>query len=128
MLCNVSYDELNEEGYLCTTAFDGNAVLTKLAIQDFDIALLDIMLPGISGVEILRNIRLNHNNISVIMITAVNDIGTAVEAMKLGAQYGIQTLDQALLALCRNGIISREQALAQSVDAEELKGMIDGPH
>ena len=78
--------------------------------------------------EILRDIRLNHNNISVIMITAVNGIGTAVEAMKLGAQYGMQTLDQALLALCRNGIISREQALAQSVDEEELKGMIDGPH
>ncbi len=48
--------------------------------------------------------------------------------MKLGAQYGMQTLDQALLALCRNGIIGREQALAQSVDVEELKGMIDGPH
>ena len=40
----------------------------------------------------------------------------------------MQTLDQALLAFCRNGIISREQALAQSVDEEELKGMIDGPH
>ena len=62
------------------------------------------------------------------MITAVNNIDTAVEAIKLRAQYGMQTLDQALLALCHNGIISREQALARSVDAEELKGMIDGSH
>ena len=47
-------------------------------------------------------------------------------AIQTGSQYGMQTLDQALLALCRRRIISREEALARSVDGEELKGMLDG--
>jgi len=49
-------------------------------------------------------------------------------AIQTGSQYGMQTLDQALLALCRNGSISREEALARSVDVEELKGMLNGSH
>ena len=47
-----------------------------------------------------------------------------VNAIQTGSQYGMQTLDQALLALYRKGIISREQALARSVDVEELRGML----
>jgi len=49
-------------------------------------------------------------------------------AMQTGSQYGMQTLDQALLALYRNRIISREKALAYSIDAEELKGMLGESH
>jgi twitching motility protein PilT len=44
-----------------------------------------------------------------------------MNVIQTGAQYGMQTLDQALLALYRNGLISREEALARSVDKEELK-------
>jgi len=51
-----------------------------------------------------------------------------VNAIHTGSQYGMQSLDQALLALYRNGIISREQALAYSVDAAELKEMLGKPH
>ena len=49
-----------------------------------------------------------------------------VNTIQTGSQYGMQTLDQALLALYRQGIISREQALARSVDVEELEGMLAG--
>jgi len=48
-------------------------------------------------------------------------------AMQTGSQYGMQTLDQALLALYRNGVISRDQALAYCVNVEELTGML-GSH
>ena len=51
-----------------------------------------------------------------------------LNAIQTGAQYGMQTLDQALLALYRNGIISREEALARSVNVEELKGVLGGSH
>ena len=46
--------------------------------------------------------------------------------IQTGAQYGMQTLDQALLALYRNGIISREEVLARSVNVEELEGVLGG--
>jgi len=46
--------------------------------------------------------------------------------IQTGAQFGMQTLDQALLTLCRNGIISQEEAMARSVNVEELKGLLGG--
>lgn len=52
-------------------------------------------------------------------------MGSVIQA---GSQYGMTTLNQSLLALCRSGTISKEIALARSVDAEELKGMLDGSH
>lgn len=85
VVCDLLYDELNERGYLCTTALNGNDALANLATQDFDVALVDIRLPGMSGMEVLREIWLNHENTATIMITAVNDVDTAVKAMKLGA-------------------------------------------
>jgi len=51
-----------------------------------------------------------------------------VNTIQTGSQFGMQTLDQALLALYRKGIISREQALALSVNVEELTGMLGQSH
>lgn len=85
VVCDLLYDELSERGYLCTTALDGNDALTKLAAQDFDVVLLDIKLPGMSGMEVLSTIHSAYHKTPAIMITCVSDIDTAVEAMKLGA-------------------------------------------
>ncbi len=85
VVCDLLHDELSDRGYLCTTALNGDEALKNLAKQDFDVVLLDIRLPGMSGMEVLREIWLNHINTATIMITAVNDVDTAVEAMKLGA-------------------------------------------
>ena len=51
-----------------------------------------------------------------------------MNVIQTGTQYGMQALDQALFVLCRNGVISREDALARSVNVEELEGMLDGSH
>ena len=94
VVCNLLYDELSERGYLCTTAFNGNSALTKLATQDFDVVLLDINLPGISGMEVLGKLRSEHPNTAAIMITVINDVNTAIEAIKLGASdYIVKPFD-----------------------------------
>ncbi len=85
VVCDLLQDELTNQGYLCTTALNGDEALASLAKQEFDVILLDIRLPGMSGMEVLREIWLNHVKSVTIMITAVNDVNTAVEAMKLGA-------------------------------------------
>jgi len=85
VVCDILYDELSERGYLCTTALSGKDALAKLAAEDFDVVLLDIRLPGMSGLEVLREIWLNHSDTATIMITAVNDVNTAVLAIKWGA-------------------------------------------
>jgi DNA-binding response OmpR family regulator len=85
VVCDFLHDELSELGYLCTTALNGNDALAELLAHDFDVALLDIRLPGISGMKVLAEIRTNHPNTLAVMITAINDVNTAVEAIKLGA-------------------------------------------
>ena len=94
VVCDVLHDELTERGYLCTTVLNGDDALTKLAAEGFDVVLLDIRLPGMSGMEVLHEIWLNHRDTATIMITAVNDVDTAVEAIKYGAtDYIVKPFD-----------------------------------
>jgi len=82
---DVLFDELRDRGYLCATAPDANKALVKLKTQDFNAALVDIRLPGMSGMELLAKIKSDYPDTAPIMITAVDDANTAVEAIKLGA-------------------------------------------
>lgn len=94
VVCDVLYDYLTERGYQCATVVSGKEALAKLSEQDFDAVLLDIRLPGMSGMEVLHQIWSEHGTTATIMITAVNDVGTAVEAMKLGAlDYIVKPFD-----------------------------------
>jgi two-component system, NtrC family, response regulator AtoC len=65
----------------------GEAALPILNREDVDLMLLDVRLPGISGFEVLRIVKENYSLIEVLMISAINDIETAVQAMKHGAYH-----------------------------------------
>ena len=65
----------------------GEAALPVLNRENVDLVLLDVRLPGISGFEVLRMVKENYNLIEVVMISAINDIETAVQAMKHGAYH-----------------------------------------
>jgi DNA-binding response OmpR family regulator len=67
------------------TASDGEEALTKLREKEFDLILLDLKMPGIDGIEVLRRVRKIRPDIPVIMITAYGTIENSVEAMKIGA-------------------------------------------
>ena len=67
------------------TAINGEEALEKLAGTEFDLALLDLKMPGMDGMEVLRRLRQMRKNTKVIIITAYGSIDSAVEAMKLGA-------------------------------------------
>src|ERR671935_2036650 len=67
----------------------GEAALPILNREDVDLVLLDVRLPGISGFEVLRIVKENYSLVEVIMISAINDIETAVQAMKHGAYHYI---------------------------------------
>jgi two-component system, NtrC family, response regulator AtoC len=60
----------------------GEAALPVLNREDVDLMLLDVRLPGISGFEVLRIVKENYSLIEVLMISAIHDIETAVQAMK----------------------------------------------
>jgi DNA-binding NtrC family response regulator len=67
----------------------GEAALTVLSKEDVDLILLDVRLPGISGFEVLRIVKENYSLVEVIMISAITEVETAVQAMKHGAYHYI---------------------------------------
>jgi DNA-binding NtrC family response regulator len=67
----------------------GEAALGVLKDQDVDLILLDVRLPGISGFDVLRIVKENYSLVECIMISAINEVETAVQAMKHGAYHYI---------------------------------------
>lgn len=67
------------------TATNGVEALARLQREPFELALLDLKMPGMDGMEVLRRARLTHPELPVAILTAFGTVASAVEAMKLGA-------------------------------------------
>jgi len=78
-------NEFTLEGYEVTTARSGEEGLALIEQKQFDVVLLDIKLPKLNGLDVLRKIKEISNTTEVIMITGYGDIQTAVSSLKLGA-------------------------------------------
>lgn len=76
--------ELKYEGYEVDIAPDGRSGLEKALQKDVNLVLLDIMLPGISGIEVCRRIRME-SDVPVIMLTAKDDVTDKVAGLDIGA-------------------------------------------
>jgi len=78
-------ETLEEQGFEVAEADSGDAALRALAAEPFDVAFLDIRMPGPSGLEVLDQIRATGSDTAVVIITAQSTFENAVEAMKRGA-------------------------------------------
>ncbi|ORJ62877.1 response regulator [Geothermobacter hydrogeniphilus] len=76
---------LNDEGFAVTAAADGRAAVELVKSRDFDLVLLDMVMPGLSGLEALLLIQQQKPHIRVVMITAFSTVENAVQAMRRGA-------------------------------------------
>jgi DNA-binding NtrC family response regulator len=85
---------LRKAGYTVDQASDGETAMERLSCGDVDIALCDIKLPGLSGIELLRQARTVNVDTAFIMMTAFASVDTAIEAIKAGAaDYMIKPLN-----------------------------------
>jgi DNA-binding NtrC family response regulator len=102
---------LRLEGFVVETAVDGPAGLEKIAANHYDLLLLDLALPGESGIDLLPRILLRRPELPVIMITAYGTVGNVVEAINAGAKNFVQKPwdNEKLLADIR-GAIARSRA------------------
>jgi DNA-binding response OmpR family regulator len=82
---NILSRKLEFDGYDCEVAADGKEALRKASMQSFALVLLDIKLPGLSGMEVLRRLTADYPDTCVVMITAMSDTKTHIEALRLGA-------------------------------------------
>jgi len=76
---------LDEAGFLTDSASDGDEAIDKLINNGFDLVLLDSIMPGMGGMEVLPLIKRRFPQIKVIMLTAFSTVDGAVEAMRKGA-------------------------------------------
>jgi DNA-binding NtrC family response regulator len=84
-ICTVLSDNLSQEGYRVFTANSGKTALELVKKEKPDLVLLDIRMPEMDGIEVLRRIKKMKKEIVVIMLTAYGTLETARKAMKLGA-------------------------------------------
>lgn len=76
--------ELKHEGYDVMVAFDGREGLAYASSENFDVLLLDVMLPGINGIEICRRVR-TQSNVPIILLTARDAVMDRVAGLDAGA-------------------------------------------
>jgi len=84
-VCKSIASALASEEYLVDTALSGEEALEMQTKKHYDAIIIDLMMPGISGLELLKNVKKNRPDILMIMITGYPSIRTAVESIKMGA-------------------------------------------
>jgi DNA-binding response OmpR family regulator len=98
-------------------ADDGNEAVTLLEESEFDLAVLDIMVPGKSGLEVLQYIRIFKPELPVIMLTAINDEQTQLKAFNLYADdYVIKPVSPLILLKRMETILRRSRYPEKKID------------
>jgi two-component system, NtrC family, response regulator AtoC len=121
-----SYTVLLEDEFQVSTAESGESGLELLRHEDVHLILLDVRLPDISGIEVLRRIKALDENVDVIMITAVKDVRVAVEAIKLGAYDYLEKpfeIDEILALLRRT--LEHQTLLREVLYLRDLRAEVD---
>ena len=77
---------LEAEGYSVDRCFDGEEALDYIAVGEFDAIIMDIMMPKLSGLDVLRQIRSNKNNTPVLLLTAKDTVRDRVTGLDAGAE------------------------------------------
>jgi DNA-binding NtrC family response regulator len=96
---------------------DGFAALRMVEDTGYDVVLLDVMMPKMDGLEVLRRVKEAHPDIDVIMVTGLSQIDTAVQAMKLGAfDYLSKPFDPDELKLVVKRALERRALLQENLD------------
>ncbi|MBU3145214.1 response regulator transcription factor [Clostridium sp. CF012] len=115
--------ELNHEGYDVDLAYDGREGLNSAEENQYDLILLDIMIPGINGIEVCRRIR-QSSMVPIIMLTAKGDISDKVLGLDVGANdyltkpFAIEEL------LARIRVYERNKSISNNRDEIKVKDIV----
>jgi len=105
-----SFTLILEGKYRVVTAASGEGALKAVADQKIDLAFLDIRMPGLDGLETLKRLKELDPEVDVIMVTAVNDVQKASEAIKLGARdYLIKPFDVEAIHKMTAAVLARQE-------------------
>ena len=95
VICELLSRWLVDEGHHCDVAHRGTEALDRLQSAAYDLMLLDIEMPGMSGVEVLADAKRNHEDLAVIMVTGAGDTEAGQRCIDLGAHsYLLKPFDE----------------------------------
>jgi DNA-binding NtrC family response regulator len=115
-------ERLRTRGYHVTEAFSGDEALEKLKEFNFDITILDVQMPGMSGIEALGEIKKLKPLTEVLMLTGHGTIETAIDGMKMGAyDFLLKPCKMDLLLEKINGAYERKSEHEERI----RKAMVD---
>jgi len=108
---------LREQSYAVDIALDGEVALYQTSINDYDLILLDVMLPRRNGIEVCRSLRAGGSVVPILMLTARDAVHDRVQGLDAGADdylnkpFDIHELLARMRALLRRGPVLRPEAL-----------------
>ncbi len=119
-------DALQEPGLDLQTASDAREVRRRLRKGAFDVILLDLRMPGVSGMDLLEEIRERHPESNVVILTAHGSVDTAVEAMKKGAfDFVTKPVDLTHVRLIVNRALDRVRLVRENRELHDRLGRGD---
>ena len=123
-ICDLIDLNLSSAGYLCTAVQDGLKAIDLIESEEFDLILLDIMLPGADGYDVMEYIR--PLGIPVIFITAKHEVKNRVKGLKLGADdYIVKPFDVVELVARVEAVLRRYNKADQRLVAGDVTVDVD---
>jgi DNA-binding response OmpR family regulator len=109
---------LERDGYSVVTAHDGDAALDAISATDLDLVVLDVMLPGRSGFDVLRTLRAAGSTLPVVLLTARDDVIDRVAGLELGADdYVVKPFEPREVVARVGAVLRRSDQAARTVAA-----------
>ncbi|MEW6441975.1 MAG: response regulator [bacterium] len=119
---------LEKRGVETATATNGPDALEILASRPFDVVVLDVKMPGMDGVEVLRRIKQKHELVEVILLTGHASVESAVEGLKLGAfDYVMKPVDIPDLLAKAEEALSKKQSAEEKARKAKIHRIVSSP-
>ena len=116
-LCNTVAKSLYSAGYEVDTCYDGEEALDYVLTEEYDLIVLDLNLPGMDGMDILRELRMKNEETKVLILSARSQIADKVEGLDAGANdymekpFHLQELEARIRSLTRRKFIQKDVCL-----------------
>lgn len=120
---------LTHDGHEVVTAENGEVALARIAEREFDLALVDLKMPGLGGTDVLAALRVQSPDTVPIILTAHASLETAVDALRQGAHDYLfkPCRTAALRESVRSGLLKRQRVLEQRELLGQLKDTLGSP-
>lgn len=114
-LLELYWEVLEEAGFACFTASSGQAALAVFAAEEIDLAVVDVLMPKMSGLDLFAKVKENHPKVAVVLVSEDDRMEIAVAQINGGAlDYLVKPVDKAKLIYAVNQALEKQGAYLES--------------